>query len=354
MSPYIREGVDMLGRVVLALDESNPNHHAALGHTIIHRTYIKVMFTVGEFDARAETFQRGLALLESLKEYTGIAWGQMILGQWAWGDGEFIKAKEILTSALHLVRTYGSPRDIGRALMHLTLVVREVDTFAEVSTLIEPTLKELRELGNILNLSYVLMLFGGYLVDNNHLDEGETLILESLHLSRLLKNNNPALFALTNLARLAHKRCDYERAESFIEEAYECASKLSNESMKSQALTVWGQVKLAQGHLSEAESLITEGLRVGWLMDNYYCVSHALLFLAELILVKGQPRQAVMWLIFLKHYPSVEKRDRDETIKILETARQQLSARDFTEAQEASKSLTLETIVTEILEQRVG
>lgn len=90
---------------------------------------------------------------------------------------------------------------------------------------------------------------------------------------------------------------------------------------------------------------------MGWLIGSSHAACHALVFLAELSLAKRQVEQAVMWLTFLSHYPPVEKRDRDETLQLLEKAKTQLSPRAFAEAQEESKALTLETIVTEILEQ---
>lgn len=353
VSSYMREGLGMFERAILTLDENNPNHHAALGHTLVQQAYIKVMTSLGGFTTQIETFQRGLALLEPLKEYSGIIWGQIILGEAAWEQGEPKKAKEILTSAVNLARTYGTPQDLGRALAHFILIVKDVDTFAEVSASIEPTLKEVRELGNALNLALVLMLFGAHLIYNDHLDEGEKLLLESLNLSRLRKVDNPAVYALTDLTRLAYKRRDYEQAEMLIAEAYECASKLSHEFMKSEIRAIWGRIKLAQGHLSEAKKLIIEGLKIGWFIGSSHAACHALLLLAELSLAKGQVKQAVMWLTSLNHYPPVEKRDRDEALKLLEKAKAQLSEQDFAEAQEESKSLTLETIVTGILEREM-
>jgi DNA-binding SARP family transcriptional activator len=345
MSSYMPEGADMFKRAALALDENNPQHHAALGYTLVQQAYIKAMFSIGGFTSQLETFQRGLAMLESLEEHAGIIWGQIILGEVAWEQGELTKAKEILTSALQLARTYGTPRDIGRALAHFILIIRDLDTFDEVNAFIEPTLKELRELGDISNLSLVLTLFGAYLVYNDHLDEGEKLLLESLNLSWY-----SAVYTLTDLAKLAYKRHDYQRAEMCVQEAYENALRLGNDYMKATTLAFWGRVKLAQGHFSEAERLIIEGLRVGWHIDSFHAVSHALVFLAELSLAKGQVEQAGTWLCFIKDYPSVEKRDRDEAIKLLEETKNQLSARDFSQAQEESKSLTLETIITEIIE----
>jgi hypothetical protein len=76
--------------------------------------------------------------------------------------------------------------------------------------------------------------------------------------------------------------------------------------------------------------------------------------LAELNIAKGQVRQGVSLLSFLSHYPAIEKRDRDEALKLLETAKQHLSPRAFTKAREESKALTLEGIVTGILERGVG
>lgn len=102
--------------------------------------------------------------------------------------------------------------------------------------------------------------------------------------------------------------------------------------------------------MAEAEQLLVESLRLACLGKKPLVVSHSLVYLAELSVAKGNIKQAVTWLNFLRHYPAMEKRDRNEALKLLEAAKEKVLARDFAEAQEESKSLTLEMIVLEILE----
>jgi tetratricopeptide (TPR) repeat protein len=334
----------MFRQTVAMLDESNPEHHAALGYALIYQSRHEYFL---DHDAK-EITQRGLALLEPLKEYSGIVTGYITLGDFTSARGDFTKAKEIYAAALGLVRTYGSPSDIGYILNRLSIAERELGSLSEVCALMNPTLKELRELGDLGNLTFGLTIFGSYLVDNNRLDEGEKLLLESLDIGQ--KTAIVPVPTLSDLSRLAYKRGNFEQAETFAQEVYETASKVGDEGFKATALAIRGGVKLAQGHLGEAEQLIVESLRLGWVANISLVVSNSLVFLADLSIAKGNIKQAVTWLSFLSRYPVMEKRDRDEAIKLLEEMKNQLSARDFTQAQEESKSLTLEGIVTEILE----
>ena len=80
-------------------------------------------------------------------------------------------------------------------------------------------LKELRELGDLANLSLGLTLFGSYLIDNDQLDEGEKLLQESLELART--SNYYTFGILGNLARVAYKRRDFSKAETLAREAFE-------------------------------------------------------------------------------------------------------------------------------------
>ncbi len=342
------EGADMFKRAVASLDESNPAHHAALGYALIHQTDFALYLDDADIEASIEIIQRGLALLEPPAEYPGIFTGKLSLDTLLCGQGKFAEAKVIMSAALTLARIYGEPSDIGDILTHLGVVEREVGTFSEVIALMHPTLGELRELGDITSLSVGLTVFGSYLVDNGKLAEGEKLIRESLALAR--QADWYSLGTLADLARLAYKRHHFEEAANLAQEAFERASKKANVFMKASNLAILGRVKLAQGQLAEAEQLLVESLRLGWFGKKPLTVSHSLVFLAELDIARSHLKQAVTLLSFLSHYKVIEKRDRDEAIKILEKIKEQVSARDFTQAQEESKTLKLETIVAEILE----
>jgi DNA-binding SARP family transcriptional activator len=342
------EGAERFKQAVNALDATNPKHQAALGYALIQQAWTESESYIGKAASQLEMTRRGLELLEPLRAYSGILQGKMTLSALARRQSEFTKAKEILTSALDLARTYGSPQDIPPIMVDLVLAERELGSFAEVTVSIESILEELRELGDTLSLSFVLTVFGAYLVYNDHLDEGEKLLLESLELSR--QHTVYVVFTLADLARLAYKRCDFREAERLVKEAYEHASKQAYEHMEASTLAIWGRVKLAQGQLDEAERLMIEALKIAWDASAPLHISHALVLLAELNIAKGQVKQGVSLLSFLSRHQAIEKRDRDEAIKLLEKTEGQLSARAFSQAQKESKLLTLAQIVTEILE----
>jgi DNA-binding SARP family transcriptional activator/tetratricopeptide (TPR) repeat protein len=346
--PHYTQALSELKQAVAALDESNTKHHAALGHAFIQQASHESFLDTKE-KSLIEITERGLNLLEPLKDFPGILRGQILLGQFTLNQGDFAKAKDIFTAALSLAITLGRLTDIGMILHRLMVAESKLGSFSEVSVLMRARVQELRELGDLVALSFGLRVFGSYLVDNEQLEEGEKLLQESLAFARTI--NYPALETLADLARLAYKRRDMNETERFAKEVYDKASKIPEHFFKAESLAILGRVKLAQGHLREAEQLMVEGLRLPW--DRYLplYLSHTLVFLAELSLVKGQVEQGVSLLSFLSHYPAIEKRDRDEVLKLLETAKAQLSERDFTQAQEASKSLTLEGIVTGILER---
>jgi DNA-binding SARP family transcriptional activator len=345
------EGVAIFKRAVAALDETNPEHHAALGYVLSQQAWHELIMD-GNPKSIIENTQRGLALLAPLEEFPGMLLGQVTLGTVLGEQGEFGKAKDILTEALSLARTYGSPSDIGWVLNRLSIPEGELGDFSEMSTLMGSNLKELRGLGDLPNLCLGLSIVGSYLVANNRLDEGEKLLLESLELGQ--KTAVVPVPALTELARLAYKRSDFQKAERFALAAYEAALKHHDEASKAINLAIQGKVKLAQGSLGEAEYLLVKSLSLSWAVNMPLPVAHSLVYLAELSIAKGQVKQAATLLSFLSHYRIIEKRDRDEAIKFLEQARQHSSPRAFSQAQEESKTLTLEAIVTEILARRIG
>jgi DNA-binding SARP family transcriptional activator/tetratricopeptide (TPR) repeat protein len=345
---YLYEGTEMFKRAVAALDEHNPAHHAALGYALIHQTNLELYLNNANIEACIKTIGRSLDLLEPLAEYSGIVTGKTALAVLLREQGKFAEAKEALSAALELARAYGDPSDIGTILVSLAMEEKNLGHFSEVSVLMQTTLAELRELGDVASLIFGLTVFGSYLVDNDRLDEGEKLIRESLALVR--ESNWYLLGTLADLARLAYKRRNFQEAASLAQEAFERALQSADEFMKATNLALLGRIKLAQGQLAEAEQLLVESLRLGWFGKKPLAISHSLVFLAELSIAQGQVKQGVSLLSFLSHHQAIEKRDRDEALKLLETARQQVSPRAFAQAQEESKTLKLETVVLEILE----
>jgi DNA-binding SARP family transcriptional activator/tetratricopeptide (TPR) repeat protein len=342
------EALQMFTGAVTTFDEANPEHHAALGYALIGQAGYESYFDV-ERDSLVSKARRGLALLEPLGEYEGTVQGQMLLGLVAINYNELAKGKEILTPALELARKHGFARDIGWILLLLSRIEGSTKSFAEGCASMRATLAELHKLGDLINLALGFRVFGTYLAFNGEFDEGEQLLRKSLDLLRTLGYG--AFPSLTNLAELLYRRGNYSEAEGFTKEAYELASRLSNVFQKVLNLALLGGIKLAQGHVVEAERFMIEGLRLGYAKNIPFAVCYALVFLARLDMAKGHVQRGVTLLHFLRAYPSIEKYDRDEAIKLLEKAKAQLSPQEFAQAQEESKSLTLEGIVTGILEQ---
>jgi DNA-binding SARP family transcriptional activator len=342
------ETLQMFMGVVEVFDEANLEHHAALGYALVGQAWYESYLDL-DLASLVNKARRGLAFLEPLGEYEGIVQGQMLLGSVAVNHAELAKGKEILTPTLELARKHALTRDVGWILNQLSRVEGSTSSFAEASVAMRVTLAELRKLGDPINLAIGFQSFGRYLAIQGEFNEGEQLLRKSLDLSRTLGYG--VLSPLTNLAELLYRRGNYSEAEELANEAYDLASRLSNAFRKVINLALLGGIKLVQGHVAEAEQFIIEGLKLGYTTNIPFAVSYALVFCAQLDIAKGQVEQGVTLLHFLQGYPVMEKYDRDEALKLLEKSKMQLSPRAFAEAQEESKSLTLESIVTEILEQ---
>jgi hypothetical protein len=158
------EGTEMFMQATLVLDTENPQHHLALGYALIQQVYCESMFGTGDISSQINRVERGLELLEPLKAHLGIMQGQFTLGIVIRERGEWVKSKELLISALELARKYGHSFEIGRIHSHLLLTELQLDGFAN---LIEPKLKELRELGSPLALGFALTMFGSRFCTNS-------------------------------------------------------------------------------------------------------------------------------------------------------------------------------------------
>ena len=108
--------------------------------------------------------------------------------------------------AIELAREVGTSTDIGMFLWYRIMRERNLGSFAQMESHLRGIVEELRELGNLANLSQGLLYFGSYLVYNDHLSEGEALLREALELGREVGFKIPLAAILNELALAAFKR----------------------------------------------------------------------------------------------------------------------------------------------------
>jgi tetratricopeptide (TPR) repeat protein len=215
-----QEGLSLFSQAARVLDEMNPAHRVPLAYVLIG--LVEQPGTQPfNYDTGTNVCKRGLALLGTGAQPRAVARALHVLGCCENNMGRFSEARWLLQEALELARQHGTPEEIGRTLCNLALLERHTSQSEEQTKgFMIQALGELRELGNLNHLSYLLLLYGAYLVYQDHVAEGEGLLRESLQLAEELGGDQEfVLYILIDLGRAAHKRAQFDEAERLFQEA---------------------------------------------------------------------------------------------------------------------------------------
>ncbi|HEY6643834.1 serine/threonine-protein kinase [Povalibacter sp.] len=177
------------------------------------------------------------------------------------------RAEELLRQALAIdVRRRGTDHPYYiRHLIRLAMITADQGHVAEAEKLYREAVAAHRSVMGIEHPETVdaMSSLGLFLMETGRLDEAQRILEQVLEISRRIRPNHAYVGNdLENLGRLAFRRQQYARAESFFQQALaiyyqtlpQCHGLIATTS------TVLGRVQLLQGRPSDAEKLLTGAL----------------------------------------------------------------------------------------------
>lgn len=348
-----QEGLGLFSEAVATLDAANPRHHTALGYLLVGQAE-QEEFQLFDCGALSVLLERALSFLKPLREERAMAKALRILADCQTTVGNFARAKTMLQEALLIAREHGTPTEIAHTLCDLALAERHASSSeADTKRFMVAALSEMRTLGALNHLAFLLLIYGAYLIYQNQLPEGEALLEESLRLAKELGGDQDFMvYILLDLARTAQKRAPFDpaafdRAETLLQEALRRASQ-KNRHAESAALSLLGRVANARHNVAEAQEYFKRSLQMAWQYEQWLTISATLVFVAEMV-VQSAPLKAVELLVLVLGQTALEKRDRDEAQRLLDALKTQLSPKDFKEAVTRGEALTLEATVSQVV-----
>lgn len=210
-------------------------------------------------------------------------------------------------------------------------------------------LSELRDLGDVYNLAYLLLIYGAYLLYENHMDEGEGLLNESLRRAEALGADQHFYpYILIDLARAAHKRAAYGDTERFLRDALGRA-KTKDKLAEATSLFLLGRLETTRASFDRAHGYFVQSLELALEAHDLLATCASLIFFAELVAAQGRPAQAAELLALVTQQDAVEKRDRDEADKLFAALEARLGPAEFAHALAQGKKLVLDEVVAQVL-----
>ena len=245
---------------------------------------------LGDFPAAHLNQQQAQAAAQNDIERASVL---TVLSEIANRTGDYVKAKQAISTAIPLARASGSQAILCRALYALGDVDWRVGELDEARTVLDESLALARALSDVTRELFILNRLGTVMYNKGDLTEAERLHKEVYARAVAAGNRERAVTALGNLGETARQRKDYMLAREYIQQGLAIAREADMSFVIAIGLISLALVNIALGDLPTARNQLSEGLVLAQRIGAQHWVVAGVLNFAFLILVEGQTDRAL-------------------------------------------------------------
>ena len=183
-------------------------------------------------------------------------------------EPDYELAIDYFQRALRIAEEDGDDRVTAIAQRHLARALREDDRLAEAEQLLRAACVTLEERGDLRELDDLLEDLGGVLLEQDHYEQAEECLLESLRLDVQLSRVASKGRTLLLLGQVAARLGQRDRAGQCFGDAYEVFKNAGHEVGCSDALRHLGSWYLEQGQVEQAITFLRDGLLIDSRLDD--------------------------------------------------------------------------------------
>ena len=197
-------------------------------------------------------------------------------GELAFGQGDLMRAVELLEKSLVLHRESGDEDGVASVLVELGQVARARGDHVRAASLSEEGLALSRKLGDRMGAAIALNTLGGVERQRGNVEGARARHEESLALFGELGNERSVAYTLTNLGLAALERGDYERALALHQESLALYKRLGDKTGTALVLVNLGDVAHEQGYYVKSTTQYADALALYRELGNEKGVARAL------------------------------------------------------------------------------
>jgi predicted ATPase/DNA-binding SARP family transcriptional activator len=346
-----QEGITFITQTATHLRDAEPRHRVLLGTLLIARAWL--IYRLGQYEEASQLAQYGLELLRPLEDYLSISKGLSTLGGAALRMGNYEQAKLHWEKALALAEEQQDDREISIHVGNLAIIDIMTGCYSLAKQRFHQVLTLSQKRADYFGMVATLNSLGILHLNTGEVREAQQRFEEGLDLARDINLLEMIPVFLGNLAEVALDQKEYAKAYDLACQALQKSHENTDydRTMEAVYLLTLGKAVTAQGDTSRAHTYFVQALEVAWTAKAAPQTLSALGKLAELQAGQGQVEQAVGLLSFTLHHPAADQYDTDQTQLQLDKLRDQLSLEEMNEAIEHGKTMKLEEVVAEIIEQ---
>jgi tetratricopeptide (TPR) repeat protein len=335
---WFAEGEAMMRRGVEALRESDGTDQVTLGQLMTFEGWF--CFRQGRYGSTRELLGSALALLRPHGDPAALTDTLTILG-WATAHmGDYMEARAYLREGLELARTANEPWMIILSLGGLGIIAQDLGEYAEAERLCREGLNEALALGSVRAVSFSITTLSAAAMALGQYGEAQALLRASFATSSAIGDYWGIGSALTQLGLIAFTQKELAEAQYMFREALATFREFGDRWSMARVLEYLGATASALGDDREAWRAYRDSWRIATEAQLAPVALDALLGLAGLAAKRGETDLALDLIAHISANPAISESVRSRAAQLrarlapVNSSEQHISTRSLGDALE--------------------
>ena len=308
----------------------------------------------GQLNQSQTLLQSSLASLRVFGPSQELADALYYLGGVVWLAGDFPRARACYLEELAVAEQAGDQWDIGRATSCLAIVAQTVGEYQEAEERLQTALAITRRLGERRLAAFILHFYGILKRILGAHPEAQVYLKESLEMSSAAGDRLYYGMALSQLGEVTRALGDDAEAVRLLNESVTLLRELGEHYSLLHALIGLGAATLALGDYATSRDAYDEALRMAWERQSLPEAMEAMAGLARWSMRQGAGEEmqqaALISILFVLNHPAAAQKTKDDAYELRLELEERLAPDQLEAAQVSTQNLSLETVVSSILE----
>lgn len=302
------------------------------------------------YDASRDYAERARQLATQIDKQAELARSLTNLGMIADNQGQYADSADLYQKSLAHYQQLGDQRGIASSLNNLGRLADKQGDFTRATNLLQQSLALSQQLGDQRGIAKSLNNLGIIAIDRGEYDHARDLLQQSVAIKQQLGDQLGISMSLSNLGMVAENQGAYDRAMDLYKRALALSQEIGDQIGICYGFVYFGGIAFKQKD-GQAARWFSRGLRIAHSMQATSEALWAVVGFAGVIAQDGQAERAAHYVGLAQHHPAQENNTRKVVAEIMPLLEAALSPEDLAAAMEHGKSLDLDTVVAELLEE---
>jgi len=350
-----QEGLDMIGHAIDRLEEvhgpipADRTNQVALGHLLTNRALLT--FRLGRQAEAQAMLERSLEILRPLNDSRFLVEPITYLGVVMSLTGDYDRAMGLVEEAREKSLAVGDRIFAATSLSLHANFSRLTGQSGDQHARLQAAVAEWRAVGDPRFTAYGLNFLGQSALALGRFDEARRALEESVELNTSVGARWNLGHAFQGLGAVAQAQGEHRRAADFFLKAVDTFTELGGLYYIGQGLAQMGQSLFALGNDVEAERTWRESLRIANEIHGTPVVLEALVGMASLWVKREETQLALELFLIVLNHPACDQEIKNRVDPLRIELEAQLTSQQVDAIGERAQTITLESMVEEVLKQ---